>query len=295
MPYKGNFATGDGFDQRLTLGFKFLDKFVETDNGTDAIDVDVVGFSRGATEARVWINQLVAKLKDKKYTSGGKSRCINLRFEGLWDTVPHLGALNGKEKNYDFSIPSMVRHAVHAVALNEHRGGATNFHVRSIWDQPGGASSSNRIEKGFIGSHADIGGAYGAGDLSNVALMWMINQAQTQGVVFEADTISRNGWDTVTNPIVHDKSEYTAELGDLIFSRDVIYGNGANPTSIDQQKVAFDGKTVEETKTLIKYFKNPYACEKYHVGLVYMEAYLKWIASYGVSIKIGPLNNASCS
>jgi hypothetical protein len=27
---------------------------------------------------------------------------------------------------------------------------------------------------GFIGSHADIGGSYGTGDLSDVALMWMI-------------------------------------------------------------------------------------------------------------------------
>lgn len=43
---------------------------------------------RGAAEARVWMNQLVSKLVGGRYTTARKnSRCINLRFEGLWDTV----------------------------------------------------------------------------------------------------------------------------------------------------------------------------------------------------------------
>jgi RHS repeat-associated protein len=48
IPYKGNMADGDGFDQRVALGFTFLDGLIRTDTATSTLDVDVVGFSRGA-------------------------------------------------------------------------------------------------------------------------------------------------------------------------------------------------------------------------------------------------------
>ena len=42
-------------------------------------------------------------------------------------------------------------------------------------------SNKYRLEKGFLGAHSDIGGGYKSGDLSNVALMWMIKQAKEKG------------------------------------------------------------------------------------------------------------------
>ena len=185
MPYKGNMADGDGFDQRVALGFTFLDGLIRTDTATSTLDVDVVGFSRGAAEARVWINQLVGKLINGAYTVDGKSRCVNLRFEGLWDSVPHLGLLNGDEVHYDFSIPSAVKFVAHANALNEYRGGGANFNSRSILANPNQGSSATRVEKGFLGAHSDIGGGYATGDLSDVALMWMIEQANGQLIKFD--------------------------------------------------------------------------------------------------------------
>ena len=84
--------TGDGFDQRVELGFEFLERFINGNDGTSILDIDAVGFSRGAAEARVWINLLVAAMDQGAYkTKEGNPRCLNLRFEGLWDTVPHLG------------------------------------------------------------------------------------------------------------------------------------------------------------------------------------------------------------
>lgn len=81
---------------------------------------------------------------------------------------------------------------------------------------------------GFVGGHADIGGGYGTGDLSDVALMWMIEQAKTQGIKFDDQKIRQNGWDSVTNPIIHDKS---ANLGNpqqapRYGERNFVYGNG---------------------------------------------------------------------
>jgi RHS repeat-associated protein len=294
MPYKGNIASGDGFDQRVDLAFSFLDKMIRADTATDALDLDIVGFSRGAAEARVWVNKLIGRLKNGSYSVDGKTRCINLRFEGLWDTVPHLGYLNGNESKYDFSIPKEVKYAVQAVALNEHRGGPVNFDGRSIMDSPGQSSTGNRIEKGFIGSHADIGGGYGSGDLSDVALMWMLKQAHAQGIMVDNSIVTKNGWDVVADPIIHDKSNNHADLGEIASTRNIVYGDGKSVLETD---AAFDGKTTADTKGNISYFPNPYICGSSgnpDVGLVNMVEYNKWLASYGMNIGYVPVENKSC-
>ena len=294
MPYAGSVLTGKGFDQRVELGFTFLDKFIGTDTGTDTVNVDVVGFSRGAAEARVWINALVGKLKDGAYTTGGKSRCVNLRFEGLWDTVPHLGLRHEDEPKYDFSIPTVVKYAVQAVALNEYRGTGADFDLRSIMDSPGQASSSTRIEKGFIGSHSDIGGGFGTGDLSDVALKWMLEQASGQGIAIDSEKLKSNGWDIVTNPIVHDKSDNRFAGGVIADTRNIVYGKGGK---VLETNAVIDGKKTSDTTDHIGYFPNPYRCgttANPDVGLVDMAKYNLWLASYGMTMPTGSIVNNSC-
>lgn len=53
----------------------------------------------------------------------------------------------------------------------------------------------------YVGAHSDIGGGYKSGDLSNIALMWMIKQAQEKGNIKFKDYSQYN---QVNNPIVHD-------------------------------------------------------------------------------------------
>ncbi len=290
MPVKGNRANGGGFDERLALGFKFLDDFIKTDAKTNTLDIDIIGFSRGAAEARAWITQLVKKMDKQVYTAGGKFRCINIRFEGLWDTVPHLGFFNGNESKYDFSTPTIVKHAVHAVALNEYRGGAGDFDLRSIRDSFGQTSSGNRIEKGFIGAHSDIGGGYGTGDLSDVALMWIITQAKSQGIGFDDAAISKNGWNLVANPILHDSSGNRTQSGMITQHREVVFGSENQTLRILQPDVTFDGKSFAGTKSFIKYFNDPYLCNStdLNVGLVDMFAYQKWLVEYDMVITTSP-------
>src|SRR5262249_19369405 len=118
MPYKGSMASGDAFDQRVELGFTFLDTLLHGATQNSTPHIHVVGFSRGAAEARVWTNLLVKAMDKGAYTTKeGKKRCLTLRFEGLWDTVPHLGLLHGDEQKYDFGIPAQMKFAAHAVAL----------------------------------------------------------------------------------------------------------------------------------------------------------------------------------
>jgi RHS repeat-associated protein len=286
MTYQGNMANGDGFDQRVDLGFTFLEKFIDANStATDAVQIDVVGFSRGAAEARVWMNQLVGKLIQGRYTSkAGKSRCLELRFEGLWDTVPHLGYFHGNEAAHNFAIPTQVKYAAHAVALNEHRGGMTDFDGRSILNAPATSSGGNRNEMGFIGSHADVGGGYGTGDLSDVALMWMIEQGKTQGIKFVGKTIADNGWDTVSNPILHDKSANKLDPIPLptYGDRDFVYGNGSK---VKQAAAVIGGNDTTWAKTMVSYYLpwcGPSSAPA--TGVVDMAKYSAWLSGQGVNM-----------
>jgi hypothetical protein len=286
MPYQGNQLTGDGFDQRVALGFKDLDTFMADDSGTGTIDIDAIGFSRGAAEARVWINQLVSKMKNGAYTANGKTRCINLRFEGLWDSVPHLGPFNGDESRYDFSIPDAVKYAASANALNEYRGGAANFNFRSILASPTSASSGTRIEKGFLGSHSDIGGGFGTGDLSNVALMWMIGQANGDGIQFKQKTIQDNEWDQIKNPVLHDKSSNLMSGAPTASSEDrnVIYTDGA----VVKERQATSGTmtyadTVEGPVPFITYKADPLSYDNIS-ATVDAKACLQWLNAHGYNL-----------
>ncbi|NCT96034.1 MAG: DUF2235 domain-containing protein [Comamonadaceae bacterium] len=50
------------------------------------------------------------------------------------------------------------------------------------------AAARTRIERGFLGAHADIGGGFGENDsqLARAALVWMVEQAQVAGVTMHA-------------------------------------------------------------------------------------------------------------
>lgn len=297
MPVKGNMANGKGFDERVELGFKFLDGFINKEYVPGKpIDIDVVGFSRGAAEARVWMNQLIEKMTQSRYTSKeGKSACLSLRFMGLWDTVPHLGYFNEDEARYDFSIDASVPYVAHAVALNEHRGGLISFDGVSILLAPATTSGGNRIEMGFIGSHADIGGGYGTGDMSDVALMWMIEQARRQGVAFENEKIKDNGWNVVSSPIIHDKSGNKIDPPNFspAGDRDIAYGNG---TSVKQGKAIVGGNDTAWARSQVNYYSawcGP--SDSPAVGLVDMQKYNDWLVGQGINISyVSPPSTQVC-
>ena len=81
------------------------------------MDIDIIGFSRGAAEARDFANRIVSA----SVTQGGKTyyryenpdthrmncQWINFRFMGLWDTV-----LSTNRSGYDYrlAIPSPFQH-----------------------------------------------------------------------------------------------------------------------------------------------------------------------------------------
>lgn len=196
------------------------------------IDIDVTGFSRGAASARMFASKLdhlmKADIKPSNWTGltqadlDKSNICVSFRFLGLWDTVPALGLddtndmKETKDQHMDLTIPDSFKYVAHAVAVNEQR---VNFNARSIFNNQEDdilnvvrTDGKVRVEKGFMGAHSDIGGGYNMGDLSDVSLMWMIDQAKIAGVEFDNTKIKDRGFDVVSNPVVHDSTGGGAKL-----------------------------------------------------------------------------------
>ena len=242
MPYRVEYMAENFFDYidrlhwRKEYGYEF--------------DVDTVGFSRGAAAARNFVSLIHHFLASSEgeflydefpleirepdrgrghryidFTSGRAKRarellasyCFvpNLRFLGLFDTVPHYspgdatGDISGVSqfddlRQIDLTIPWSVQSVAHAVAVNENR---RDFHGVSIHHRyDPSLNTEHRMELGFIGAHSDIGGGYGEGDLSDVAFMWMVQRAERAGVNIDRGFISRDDqqWHVVTQPVLHD-------------------------------------------------------------------------------------------
>jgi RHS repeat-associated protein len=206
--------------------------------------IDIVGFSRGAAQARDFANNIIqysgvsvtGDIFNLRIDEGGwlhynasvrnasgqmvrfeGRQCVQLRFMGLWDTV--LSTNSGRD--YRLGIPLPFAHVAHAVALNEYRADETAWnatrrnldgfaHLGGFPLVSIGASTKTtnqvRIERGFIGAHADIGGGYPAGEnqLSFVALSWMVSQARSAGV--QIGTPDIGSAIPTANPLIHDQS-----------------------------------------------------------------------------------------
>ncbi len=241
VPDSGGNFTGRARIERMWE--YFIDE-AEAMDDENVMDIDITGFSRGASQARDFANRLADALVEHEgqamirysaidpNTRRDITRCqpVNLRFIGLFDTV--LSTDLSFSADYRLSIPGAFSHVAHAVALNEYRSQPIGWDVggylsnAAFWNatrrnldenlhQGGfplesiGAGSQGpgqvRIERGFIGAHADIGGGYEQGEnqLSFVALNWMVKQARLAGV-----TVRLSGLDSIptTNPIIHDQS-----------------------------------------------------------------------------------------
>ncbi len=285
----------------------------EADNRDDRtpLDVDIVGFSRGAAQARDFANRIAADTVDGWYRySGalGEQRCqqVNLRFLGLWDTVLSTN-LSGNA--YNLHVPAGFAYIAQAIALNEHRGRTLRrlpgsigaFPVESILggDIPAGQS---RVEMGFLGSHADIGGGFGENEsqLARVALVWMVEQAGRAGVDMHEPPRT-----IIANPVLHDKSDNlycgsparcSVPYGE---DRQVRYLDGS---SVAQKAATGAGMSFIDTQDarLVSYlptdevdeFGTPVRTPRgdFVTGTVNMTAYLAWLDAngYGIGLSVAP-------
>jgi RHS repeat-associated protein len=281
------------FDEEATLA---------TDDNA-AMDVDIIGFSRGAAEARDFANQIVSHTQNGLYTytttnSDGTqtTQCqkVNFRFMGLWDTV--LSTNIGR--SYNLAIPDQFTYVAQAVALNEYRGDSTHAHLssfgafplESIMQQgtssPSPVPGDTLIERGFIGAHADIGGGFGANEnqLSQVALAWMVNQATAAGVTMGDSPALHT---VVANPVLHDKSDsiLTGAPAPGAEDRTVRYRNGT--TTTQRQMTFSQGMSFADTQQYIDYLPvDDPRRRNFVTGTVDMAGYLQWLNDNGYGLNM---------
>lgn len=181
------------------------------------------------------------------------------------------GAGNGL---WQLAIPARAQNVFQAVAVNEHR-----------YLFPGEAIGRG-VQRGFIGSHADIGGSYASGDLSDVALNWITEQAKKSGITMVnwGQGATKIEWGTVTNPLLHDKSNGTEDREICLRANNEIYA-----TACQKQRSANVGGLDWRASNSFRY---SYATPKLDAdgvskidGYVNMEGYAAWLKkNYGFTI-----------
>lgn len=278
-------STGKGVAARVDSAYQALVRFYNSDEARnlratdpekweEAKQIDVFGFSRGSTEARVFANKLKAEgipnqedtyqkevwvgygsnIRREKRTFTRNFKSVDVRFMGLYDTVDARGVPFLSTPQSDLAIdPKFVRNTVHLVAANEYR---MNFDSVSACQSA--TSCAPNIHEYFIpGAHSDIGGSYGpserqAGvekrdgiDKYTLALMW--KEARDRGVPLSLPSLEdRTGVDPFKlsedqlTRYVHD-SRLHLETGYFDHgldrtTRTIYYGNGSSENlSVEDQ------------------------------------------------------------
>jgi uncharacterized protein (DUF2235 family) len=108
-----------------------------------------------------------------------------IEFVGVWDTVgalgipaPFIGTLGeARYLFHDTEPSSIVRHARHALAIDEHR---LDFEPALWTEKP----SVDIQQVWFAGGHSDIGGGYRDRALGDYAASWMVGEADACGLRF---------------------------------------------------------------------------------------------------------------
>lgn len=121
-----------------------------------------------------------------------------IEMVGVWDTVKALGLRlplfwRWSKDNHAFhnhDLGRSIRHGFHALASNETR----NAYAPVLWDCP--SDWPGRVEQvWFPGTHGDVGGQLGgfeaARPLANIALVWMLERAESCGLALPQGWRSR--------------------------------------------------------------------------------------------------------
>ena len=115
-----------------------------------------------------------------------------IEFVGVWDTVGALGIpvdvftpplLTRLWTFHDTRLSRVVRHAYHAVSIDEQRAPFKP----TLWVKQDDAPDQVLEQVWFAGVHCDVGGGYRDPSLSEIPLLWMVEKARASGLVFEPD------------------------------------------------------------------------------------------------------------
>ena len=123
---------------------------------------------------------------------------IPIKFLGLWDTVDAYGmpieelqqGINWvvwPTQFANYKLSDKVERACHALALDDER---KTFHPR-IWREAESKNPERILQVWFAGMHSNVGGGYPDDQLSYVSLEWIMSEARSRGVLFEAGALAQ--------------------------------------------------------------------------------------------------------
>ena len=205
-------ATGWGIKQKILDVYRFLIKTCEPDD-----ELFFFGFSRGAYTVRSTFGlirnsgllkpefahkleeayQLYRRRDDASHPDAVESELfrrsysteLHAKFIGVWDTVGALGLpvggllqfMNKRWSFHDMTLSSWVDNAFQALAIDEHR----KPFQPAVWQQSPNATGQVLEQVWFPGAHSNVGGSYPDTGLSDVSLLWMVQNAERCGLVID--------------------------------------------------------------------------------------------------------------
>lgn len=134
---------------------------------------------------------------------------FTIEIIGCWDTVAFDRLGRGRINLHDTFFPQNVKYGFHALSLDEKR----RPYQPVLWNQHGATDPQQELlQVWFSGDHSDIGGGKEDTRLSDIALVWMIDQCSKHGQLsFNIDGYLRvdppndanavAGWATRNGPI----------------------------------------------------------------------------------------------
>ena len=215
-------AFGVGLSRNVLAAYHFL---IETYEPGD--ELYLFGYSRGAFTARslaglirncgILRRDTASRVKDAwllyrnrlEEPAGTASALFRrayahetrIRFIGAWDTVGSLGIpvtwrlpvvslINRRWTFHDTELSSWVDGAFQAIAIDERR----RPFEPTLWHQQSGAGTTQELKQvWFAGTHGDIGGGNEDTGLSDISLLWMVEQARRYGLEFDASKLNDIG------------------------------------------------------------------------------------------------------
>ena len=207
----GNIS-GMGISQNIYECYRFIfENYMAGDN------IFLFGFSRGATTVRslsAFIHLFgilpksrpeliihaykIYKIEDKEerkkqaddLVARNHNHWTRIKFVGVWDTVDALGlpvkSLSTlvdwlpffRHKFHNLALSESVENARQALAIDDER---LTFHPK-IWDKEINIKYQSMKQVWFGGMHTDVGGGYKEQDLSDIPLIWMVEEAKEFGL-----------------------------------------------------------------------------------------------------------------
>ena len=185
-----------GITRNIEDAYEYLmDKYQKGDK------VFLFGFSRGAFTVRALAGMLhkcgllekgsnnLIHYASKMYRWGKSSVAKDFKrtfsreckphFVGVWDTVKSVGMIIPRVFP-NAILNEDVRFGRHAIAIDEKRRKFQPF----PWEEQS-FNKQDIKQVWFAGVHADVGGSYEEDGLSNIALLWMLDEAMNQDLIVD--------------------------------------------------------------------------------------------------------------